>query len=359
MPTTAAPVSETERVRTGAPARTVLRLRPGGATLALAAAILALLGGALELAARSPALQDRLPPESIGSGQPQLDKKLVLLREFIAKKGAADVLFVGSSQVYRAVDPALIEESYQRAAGRPVRTFNFGLGGMSETGEEPLAAILADTYRPRLMVVGVSSYGLDERRDLRFGQFLDKSAWFRYHRGAPSLDGWLLEHSFAFRRWHGHLFWKDPPPETLELVQRSVADMRPDGHSSFEIGKFNSIDSDTRKTLPDYAPSPRHLEALSAVLGLRRPGLDVVLVEMPVHETVIQLYGGGQADHEAALDEIARVAARHDVRFLRYPYAERPIPGGGWYDFIHLNRIGTQVYSRWLGEQLAQVPLPR
>lgn len=356
MPTTPLRASQPEHRPAALPERTVLRLsRPFGATLLLAGLLVALFAGLCELAARSEALRARLPPESIGSGQPQLDLKLVLLREMVAAGGPVDALFVGSSQVFRAIDPQLFEQAYRRRAGRPVRSFNFGLGGMSETGEEPLTRILVEEFQPRLVVIGASSYGLDERRDLKFQQFLDKSAWFHYHRGRLDLDGWLLEHSAAFRRYHGHLFWADPPPETLDLVKRSIADMRPDGHSPFEVGPFQPLDPETLKTLPDFSASPLHLEALSALLDLRRPGLEMVVAEMPVHETVIASYGRGPADHAAALDAIEAVAARHGVRFLRYPYGERPIPADGWADFIHLNRVGTAIYSEWLGERIAEL----
>jgi len=338
----------------------MLRLqRPFGRTLVLAGLLVLVFGGLCEMAARSRALEQRLPPESIGSGQPQLDLKLVLLREMAAAGGPVDTVFVGSSQVFRAIDPALFEQAYRRVSGRPIRAFNFGLGGMSETGEEPLTRILVDEFQPRLIVIGASSYGLDARRDLKFQQFLDRSAWFHYHRGEINLDGWLLEHSAAFRRYHGHLFWSDPPPDTLDLVKRSIADMRVDGHSPFPVGPFNPLDPETLATLPDFVPSPLHLEALSNLLALRQAGLEMIVVEMPVHESVIESYGGGQADHGAALDAIEAVAARHGVRFLRYPYAERPIPPDGWSDFIHLNSIGTRIYSLWLGERIAEIETRR
>lgn len=354
MTTTSTPVSERESLRTGQVTRTVLRLRrPAGLTLVLAAVVIGLLAGIFEVAARSEALKRRLPPESIGSGQPQLDKKLVLLRDLIAAKGSVDALFVGSSQVYRAIEPDRVEGTFHGRAGREIRTFNFGLGGMSETGEAPLMRILVDEYRPRLVVVGASSYGLDERRDLKFMKFLDGSAWFRYHRGALSLDGWLLEHSVAFRRYHGHLFWANPDPETEAVVRRSVADMDLKGHSPLPSDGFRGVDPVAAAELRDYKPSKLHLDALADVVRLRREGLEVILVEMPVHESVIGLYGRGAEDHEAALQQIEKVAAAHGTQFWRYPYAERPIPPGGWSDFIHLNKVGTGVYSRWLGERLA------
>lgn len=332
---------------------TVLRLRwPLGPTFVLAAVIAVCLGGVLELAARSEALRRRLPPESVGSGQAQLDKKLVLLRQMVQKRGPVDCLLIGSSQVYRAVDPDILRGVFKQFAGRDMRVFNFGLGGMTETGLPPLARILEKKYRPGMMIVGVSSYGLDDRRDLnKFQDFLASSSWFRYHKGALSLEGWLIDRSFALRQYQGHLFWSDLTPEKVRLFRRGIANMRDDGYGFLRDEKFRAFDAEVAKELEDYRISPMHLEMLSEVLKLKSPSTEVLVVEVPVHESVTSRFGRGELDHKAAMDAVQQVADRHGVVFFRYP-ADRPIPQDGWIDFIHMNRVGADFYSRWLGERV-------
>jgi hypothetical protein len=107
------------------------------------------------------------------------------------------------------------------------------------------------------------------------------------------------------------------------------------------------------RDLRQFKISPDRLSALGELLRLRSPGLEVLVVEVPVSETALQHYGDGEADHQRALDEIEKVTARYGVPFWRYP-AERAIPVDGWADFIHLNRAGAEAYSRWLGEQLLE-----
>jgi len=86
-------------------------------------------------------------------------------------------------------------------------------------------------------------------------------------------------------------------------------------------------------------------------------------VELPIHTSVIELYGNGAADHARALDEIEKVVRAGGAPFWRYP-AERAIPHEGWADFVHMNRLGAAMYSRWLGERLGEavrdgrLPLP-
>lgn len=337
---------------TDPPRSTVLRLHwPAGATIALALAFVAVAAAVCEVAARSEVLAGRLFPESVGSGQPQLDKKLVLLREMVEREGAVDCLFLGSSQAYRALDPEAISARIRARTGQPLRCFNFGLGGMSETSEAPLARILLRKYRPRLVVVGVSSYGMSER-GIRFGEFLESSPWYRYQAGRPNLDGWLLEHSYVMRRYQGYLFWTNPEKDAIATQEGLVVGMGASGHAPFERGRFRDVGPENRRVLEQYRISPRHVEALDALFRLRSPEVEFLAVEMPVHESVIALYPHGADDHEAARATIAEVAARHGVPFWRVP-DDLALPTSRWADFVHLNRDGTAVYSAWLGERLA------
>ncbi|MCU0222884.1 MAG: hypothetical protein MUF27_02200 [Acidobacteria bacterium] len=339
---------------TDAPRSTVLRLRrPVGRTLALALLFAVVAAAALEAVARIDGVRERLSPESVGSGQQQLDRKLVLLREAIADGGPVDALFLGSSQVHRAVDPALAAGPLRAASGRDLRLFNFGLNGISEVGQVPVAKILTKKFGPRLLVVGVSSYGMDDRRDIKFGEALEASPWFRYHAGRPDLDGFLLEHSCAMRQYQGYLFWASPDAEQLEIQERAVSGMGADGHGAFEPGRFRDVDDEAAAALADFRVSPSHVEALDRLFALRSPELAIVAVEMPVHPHVIERYGRGAADHAAALAAIGAVAARHGIPFWRFP-GEPPVPADAWHDFVHLNRRGTALYSAWLGDRLGE-----
>jgi hypothetical protein len=313
--------------------------------LALLIAVAA--AGVCEAVARMDGVRERLSPESVGSGQQQLDRKLVLLREAIAGRGPVDALFLGSSQVHRAIDPSLVAGP----AGRELRLFHFGLNGISEVGQVPVAEILVKKYHPRLIVVGVSSYGMDDRRDIRFGEHLEASPWFRFHSGRFDLDGWLLEHSYAMRQYQGYLYWSNPDAEKLEVQERAVNGMESDGHGAFEPDRFRDVDEEAAAALADFRVSPSHVAALDELFALRSPELEVVAVEMPVHPHVIESYGRGAADHEAALAAIEQVAAKHGVTFWRFP-DEPPIPADAWHDFVHLDRSGTAIYSAWLGGKL-------
>ena len=52
-----------------------------------------------------------------------------ILRDFGREKDRYDLVFVGSSLVYRSIDPRIIDEELARAGFR-VRSYNLGLPGM-------------------------------------------------------------------------------------------------------------------------------------------------------------------------------------------------------------------------------------
>ena len=333
----------------------VLRLHwPFGTTVVLGLALTVAIAGVVELAARTDLLRERLPAETVGGGLVQLDLKLVLLRELVERRGPVDCLFVGSSQVYRSIDPEIVDGLLRQAAGRDVRCFNFGLGGMSETSEASLTKILLAKVRPPLLVVGASSYGLFERKDRdQFESHLKESAWYRFQGGEFSVGGWLSDRSVAFRQYLGYLFWRDQSGEAKQKLHQAVAGMTADGYGRSEPGEFRGIDAGAARALRRYEVSPDRLSSLSELLRLRSSGLEVLVVEVPVSETALQHFGDGEADHRQALDAIEELAVRHGVPFWRFP-ADRTIPADGWADFIHLNRTGAEAYSRWLGERLAE-----
>ncbi len=333
----------------------VLRLHwPFGRTVVLGLVLAAAIAGVVELAARNRSLRERLPPETFGGGLVQLDRKLVLLGEMVERQGPVDCLFVGSSQVYRGIDPEIVDRNLRQAAGEGIRSFNFGLGGMSETSEPAVARILLEKFHPTLMVVGASSYGLHERKDRdQFESHLATSPWFRYQGGDFSVGGWLSEHSVAFRQYSGYLFWREQTGEAEQKLRLAVENMSANGFGAFEPGEFRGIDRGAIRALRRYQVSPDRLASLSELLRLRSPGLELLVVELPVSETALQHYGGGEFDHQQGLDAIEKLAAQHGVPFWRFP-ADRAIPADGWADFIHLNRTGAEAYSRWLGEQLRE-----
>lgn len=335
-------------------AHATLRLRPPlGRSLAVAVALAAFVAVAGEAVSRTAIVRSLLPTPSVGCGQPQLDAKVALLDDHVAGGGPVEGLFFGSSMVYRGIDPLVVAEAFEQASGRGLRSFNFGLGGLSETGEEPLAKIVVDRFRPRWLVVGASPFGLDDERGVALTERLLANPWVRHHHGEPSLDGWLVDRSSAFRAWLGVRFWLLEPMSRADRlkIRGMMEGMKASGYGLSESSRLPDLDEKTLAYFSGYELSSAHVESLARLLRLRDE-VRVVLVEVPVHASVVHRFGRGDEAYRRGLDAIEEVAAAAGVPFWRYP-PDRPIPPEGWADYTHMNRTGAAIYSRWLGERLA------
>jgi hypothetical protein len=176
--------------------------------------------------------------------------------------------------------------------------------------------------------------------------------WVLHHHGEPSLDGWLVDHSEAFRAYLGFRFWVLEPLSRADRlkIRGMMEGMTANGYGVTDSSRLPDLDEESVAYFSGYEVSQAHVESLARMLRLRSD-VELVVVEVPVHDGVRNRFGRGDAAYRAGLDAIERTAAAAGVPFWRYP-ADRPIPAAGWADYTHMNRAGAAVYSRWLGERL-------
>jgi hypothetical protein len=315
---------------------------PLGQTLALALLILALMSAALEIAARLPQVESRVPT-AIGSGHPELDTKFGDLDYLHDKYGRIDCLFIGSSVVNTGIDPATVEQVFQQQTGIPITCYNFGINGVTAANTATLAGLLIDRYHPHLLV-----YGFTLRA---FGTYVDHDArrlmntpWIAYQLGDFDLKGWLIDHSAAFRRYLAARDW----PEYG--WQHPIGDRGdPTGFMpyTFQVATF-----DLPPELADFTFSDQQLAGLDQILALR-DRTQLIVLEVPAPPTTRDTFKGGPDGHRAAIQQIAAVAEAKGVSV--WLTSDRDlIPANGWIgDVEHLNRRGAAFFSQWLGAQLA------
>ena len=323
---------------------------PLGSSIGIALLLMLGVAGVCEGLASVKWIQRRLPPPSVGCGHPQLDRKLALLNTLMARKGGVDCLFVGSSMVLRSFNPEVFGESYKQQTGKEITSFNFGLGGLAEPGEELLNRILVEKYRPRLLIIGTSPYGLDEVKGAEFLARLKTNPWVLYHQGKISLDGWLIEHSLAFRNYLGYRFLSEDNPLIIKEIRQSMVRTTDLGFGNREVWRFNRMNDNAIAILGRYEISEEHLTALSHVLQLHS-AVPMLMVEIPIAPDLLGSFRNGEQDYYRALDAIRDVAAAQGVPFWRMP-SDRAIQLADFQDGVHMNRIGADRFSRWLGEQM-------
>lgn len=323
-----------------------------GATLALAAALV----GIAEIAARSGFVRRALPAPSIGSGHPRLDIKLELLDRFVREEGRLDCLFIGASDVNLSIDPEEFAGAYASAGGRRPVTFNCGLDGFVPPATAVLAGILVEKYRPHWLVWGVSpaSFSGDVRK--RNDQIVHGHPWFRHWTGSANLEGWLIEHSAAYRYFLRFRIWLERPnySRTLSLreaqISRAgVADWKKARLVDEAAGGGIEKAARQRRAPEDFTPDLESLAVLDAIIGLGER-TQVLVLEIPVLPRFYRLFANGAFDHRGALRSIRSRAERCGALFISPPPGL--VPEQGFANLNHMNGLGAGVLSRWLALQV-------
>ena len=88
-------------------------------------------------------------------------------------------------------------------------------------------------------------------------------------------------------------------------------------------------------------------------LDADQPKLQIVVVEVPVHPSFSLLFPGGETEQQQVRQQLADQITSRGL--LYWPLETQPaIPADGWWDRNHVNLVGIEIYSTWLGQRLAQ-----
>ena len=181
--------------------------------------------------------------------------------------------------------------------------------------------------------------------------------WFQYHLGEPSLNGWLAEHSYAYRYFLRFRVWMEQP-KLSDCINYYEANLSPYGYSfshdtleniaflpdrDKEAAQFEIADNDTEF-------SPHDFMALNRMLQLQ-PQVTVMLLEAPMHPTALAYWGQNLTDRHQMMAPIYKWARQHQMFIMPAPDPDL-IPDEGWRDRLHMNDVGATIFSKWLGIQM-------
>ena len=332
-----------------------------------------------EMLARTPFVQARIPYQAYGTNHTQLELQLNILDKFVRENGAPDCFIFGSSQAFREVDPVAFARAYEAAGGEKVTCYNFGVTGSQIWTTSILNKILIQKYHPRLVVIGTSFLDYTEGREFQIDERFKENDWLEFQTSKFTLGGWLTEHSYA---WRALTLLSYAAPYGMRYSEVLREAHKWDGEiaeSGFAISQ-KSIDpsvpvetgfvKNLQQEFGNFGVSERNLSALEETIAFsQQAGDQVLLAEMTYHPALLELKdqrGNPRVDKEQILSFIGKVnarlndiAARHEIVFLEFD-PNVSLPETGWFDLYHLNRVGAEVFSQWLGGQAAQVlgPLP-
>ncbi len=101
-----------------------------------------------------------------------------------------------------------------------------------------------------------------------------------------------------------------------------------------------------------FQVSADDLASIKALASLNSITTQVMMVQVPLHPSFIGYYSEGEAAYN---EYLATVDATAQSVGLPFWHAQNlpPLPDNLWLDRIHLSFQASQIYSKWMGEQLA------
>lgn len=335
------------------PTRTWQVTASAAKTLALALFLLAVALAACELAARSAVVRSRLLPPSVDNPSRPFEQQLAGLDEFVRAHGRVDCVFLGNSLVLTGIDPEVFGAAFASQTHHPIACFNFAVPGVTVTDVAIMARIVQEDYQPWLLVYGATFRDFSTAAT---GPQLVGTVWVQYRLGAFTVDGWLTDHSQAYRYYLTYRTFGDA--ERRRLMARLLP-LQADG---FLPGVTPGRDLDAQITamtkaldLEQFHVAERHVAALGDLLASRGGGTQVLLVEMPAARAFSEWVITTDA-YRRLSEPIRQVARRGGAVFWEAARTVPTdlIPDDGWRDPYHFSTPGAEVMSRWLGGRVAQ-----
>lgn len=334
---------------------------PFGRTLGLALILLIILLGLAEIGARTDFIRTALPAPSLGGPIQTLGIKFAYLNDLIKKEGHVDCIFVGSSMVLVSLDSEIFSNAYKTHTRKNIVCFNFGTKGFLPPAVAILTRILTEKYQPKLIVWGLSPISFSNKViQERTKKLLMNIPWSRYRLGDFNVEGWLSDISYAYRYYLRFRIWMEQP-EYSKALMRLEPKISRYGRRVKRSNKLTALVPKKKKIskvlekLTNFKLPKKATDAMEQLMQLdsQENQVQVIIVEIPVHKRILSLYGRGSKDHYRTISYINKRVKHHGIFFIPTMHLNL-IPDEGWSNLNHMNNLGAQIFSSWLGEQIGQ-----
>ena len=320
----------------------------------------------LECSARLPIVQAKIPLRSMGFSNYLFEIKWAKLKEFVKQNGVPDAIIVGNSMVNTGIDPLVINQTMKELTGKSITIFNFGVEGLNLSAIDDLARLLAETYHPRILMVGTDIRDYSLRMDQLPSDEFMRTSWLKYRLGDFSINGWLVDHS-AFLQYY--LLGKDWfQPDFIEQLQTVFKRYKDANAAGYELDRHvptsdyqnpdpqNANDKALLDLFKNYVFDPGRLGLLDSLVKMgKENSTSVIFIEMPLQKTMYQFFDHPEQTREDFLQRIRPIIQQAGGTLIETPiYGD--IPDTGWGNRTHLNLNGAPIFSQFLGEQFVKLP---
>src|SRR5690606_27273463 len=222
-----------------------------------------------------------------------------------------DCVIIGSSMTNAAFDGEIFRSALVEVAGLNMVCVNVGIGGLMAPEAGEVARLVAEKYHPTLLIFGTSARDYSEaiyRNALLLYANITQTPWVRYRLyGDWSLDGWLVEASYLYR----YLV-----TARRKLQAYSGAVLPPVG---FIVPVTEPPDPEREAiqydAMSNYTMHPRTLAGLESILALRHQGVQVLVVEVPAHDSYLDFFDDPERDMALYRSTVGALADQYGAPF--------------------------------------------
>jgi hypothetical protein len=221
-----------------------------------------------------------------------------------------------------------------------------------------LAQIVVNKYHPDLLIYGTSARDYAPNSKSEDMTVIVEGSWVRYQSGDHSPLLWLQNHSYIYR-YAKQLqlvirFNTDGLRESQQEFGVSIADASgflPKTRPAQEV-HFLAAEKDAANLFHPYTIYDENLEGLAQIIDLQK-STKIVIVEMPVSVDYYAYFENQELDYERFVEAIVSTTAPKNIPLIQTSNSQI-IPDEGWWDRSHMNLVGANIFSEWLGEQILQ-----
>ncbi|MBN1303509.1 MAG: hypothetical protein JXA13_03665 [Anaerolineales bacterium] len=307
-----------------------------------------------EIIARTP-IGYFFPPPSTGADNFVFDSKTYYLEQQIRQKGSPTCLIVGSSVANDGLDPDMIEQAYEQQTGLEIQCFNFGMPALTMDSAGNMTTALKRRYHPKLILYVLTARDFISRQG-EFSEQLRNAAWIECDLGAFSTQCWALNNSYSYRYSLTLNYWLVPGNR-----QKMINEYQLVSHNGFSPLDGRRDDwGDLEKIIwPDFSMPKKRLEEFQQIANLNSSETTIIFVEAPFYPPLLPNYLGSEAEYEEKfINPIQEILAGQGIQFWETRTLSQQIPDPYWWDRLHLNADGVEIFSIWAATQIAdQIPM--
>ena len=278
----------------------------------------------------------------------------------LGRDNGASIVVLGSSMANAAFDAERFTHTV--APDRPA--FNAALDGSDVRTVELWGRQFAlPELRPDVVVIGVSSRELNDngtRQDEVYQEFADAPAGRRLAGGGSALDRaeWWAGRASFLVRYRTVLRRPASAGSNEEQAFQGVSRLGTSDDILRRMDETYRVTPRFRRAAPrtvlrDFAVGGQQMDSLNRLVDdAESRGTDVLLVNMPVTDDLVEAHPGGAADYERFRSALREFAAEHSARLVD---VGRSFPISEFRDQFHLNRAGRVRFTRLMIEDLCPV----